>query len=90
MSKSGIRRKHDENATQLHRRSCSASHPYKEGPPGRANGGDTEDALEDKDEDPHVIQHAKDRIKWLKGGVGRHLVSAGPGQQRVQVHFEEE
>ena len=63
---------------------------YKEGPPGRANGGDTEDALEDKDEDPHVTQHAKDMIKWLKGGVGRHLVSAGPGQQRVQVHFEEE
>ena len=48
---------------QLHRRSQSASLPYKKGPPGRANGGAKEDALVDKDEDPRVSQHAKDRIK---------------------------
>ena len=54
MSKSEIRGKHDEDATQLHRRSHPASHPYKEGPPDRANGGAKEDALVDKDEDPRV------------------------------------
>ena len=64
MSKSEIRGKHDEDATQLHRR----SHPYKEGPPDRANGGAKEDALVDKDEDPRVSQHAKDKIKGLTGG----------------------
>ena len=66
MRKSEIRGKHDEDATQLHRR----SHPYKEGPPDRANGGAKEDALVDKDEDPRVSQHAKDKIKGLTGGVG--------------------
>ena len=30
------------------------SHPNKEGPHVRANGGAKEDALVDKDEDPHV------------------------------------
>jgi len=37
MSKIEIRGKHDEDATQLLRRSHPASHPYKEGPPDRAN-----------------------------------------------------
>ena len=68
MSKSEKRGKHDEDTTQLHRRSHPVSHPYKEGPPGRANGGTTKDALEDKDEDPRVSQHAKDKIKGLTGG----------------------
>ena len=54
MSKSGIRRKHDENATQLHRRSCSASHPYKEGPSGRANGRATHNAYKERYQGPHV------------------------------------
>ena len=71
MSKSGIRRKHDENAMQLHRRSRLASYPYKEGPPDGTNRGAMEHAQEDKDEDPRVSQHAKDKIKWLIGGVGR-------------------
>ena len=88
MSKSGRRRKHDEDATQLHRRSCPVSHPYKEGPPDRANGGAKEDALVDKDEDPRVSQHAKDKIKRLTGGVGRPLGSAEPGLHSVQVHFD--
>ena len=86
MSKSEIRGKHDEDATQLHRR----SHPYKEGPPDRANGGAKEDALVDKDEDPRVFQHAKDRTKWLTGGAGRPLGSAAPSRDPVQVHFGEE
>ena len=90
MSKSIIIGKHDEDATQLHRRSHLASHPYKEGPPDRANGGAKEDALVDKDEDPRVSQHAKDKIKGLTGGVGRPLGSAEPGLHPVQVHFGEE
>ena len=71
MSKSGIRQKHDENATQPRRRSRPASHPYKEGPPGKANGSATEHAQEDKDEDPRVRQPTKDKIKGLTGGVDR-------------------
>ena len=63
---------------------------YKEGPPDRANGGAKEDALVDKDEDPRVNQHAKDRTKRLTGGAGRHLGSATPGSDPVQVHFGEE
>ena len=90
MSKSEIRGKHDEDATQLHRRSHPASHPYKEGPPDRANGGAKEDALVDKDEDPRVSQHAKDRIKWLTGRAGRPLGSAAPACHPVQVHFGED
>ena len=54
MSKSEIRRKHDEDTTQLRRRSQPVSHPYKEGSLVRANGGAREDALVDKDEDPRV------------------------------------
>ena len=90
MSKIEIRGKHDEDATQLRRRSHPASHPYKEGPPDRANGGSTEDAREDKDKDPRVSQHAKDKIKWLTGGVDRPLGSAEPGLDPIQVHFGEE
>ena len=90
MSKNEIRRKHDEDATQLRRRSHPASHPYKEGPLDRANGGAKEDALVDKDEDPRVSQQAKDRIKWLTGRAGRPLGSAAPVRHPVQVHFGEE
>ena len=86
MSKSEIRGKHDEDATQLRRR----SHPYKEGPLDRANGGAKEDALLDKDEDPRVSQQAKDRIKWLTSGAGQPLRSAAPTRHPVQVHFGEE
>ena len=66
------------------------SHPYKEGPHVKANGGAKEDALVDKDEDPRVSQHAKDRIKRLIGGAGRPLGSVGPGRDPVRVHFGEE
>ena len=90
MSKSGIRQKHDENTMQLHRRSRPASYPYKEGPPDRTNGGTTKHAQEDKDKDPRVSQHAKDKIKRLTGGVDRPLGSAEPGLDPVQVHFGEE
>ena len=38
MSKSEIRGKHNEDATQLHRRSQSVSLTYKEGPQIRENG----------------------------------------------------
>ena len=61
MSKSGIRRKHDENAMQVHRRSLPASHPYKEGPPGRANRGATEDARKDKVKGPPVRLPKEDK-----------------------------
>ena len=71
MSKSRIRQKHDENATQLHRRSCSVSHPYKEGLPGRENGGATEDARKDKVKGSPVSLPEEDKIKRPPGGVGR-------------------
>jgi len=70
MSKSRIRRKHDENATQLCRRSCSASHPYKEGPPSRANRGATEDARKDKVEGPPVSLPEEDKDEGTLGVVG--------------------
>ena len=56
----------------------------------KQTGGPKEDALVDKDEDPRVSQHAKDRTKRLTGGAGRHLGSATPGSDPVQVHFGEE
>jgi hypothetical protein len=90
MSKSEIRGKHDEDATQLRRRSQPVPHPYKEGPLDRVNGGTTEDARADKDKDPRVSQHAKDKDKRLTGGVGRLVGSAKPGLNPVQVHFREE
>ena len=91
MRKSEIRGKHDEDATQLSRRSHPASHPYKEGPLDRANGGAKEDALVDKDEDPRVSQHAKDRIKmadrWGQPTprVGRSCPASRPGALRGGV-----
>ena len=54
MSKSEIRRKHDEDATKLHRRSHPASYTYKKDPPGGAKGGATKDARKDKFEGPPV------------------------------------
>ena len=83
MSKSEIRGKHDEDATQLRRR----SHPYKEGPLDRVNWGAMEDARANKDKDPCVSQHAKDKDERLIGGAGRPLGSATPGLHPVQVHF---
>ena len=70
MSKSGIRQKQDESATQVHRRSHLASHPYKEGPPGRVNGGAMEDAQKDKVEGPPVSLLEEVKVKRLPGGVG--------------------
>ena len=65
--------------------------PLQRGPTCQSKrGGPKEDALVDKDEDPHVNQHAKDRTKRLTGGAGRHLGSATPGSDPVQVHFGEE
>ena len=90
MSRSGIRRKHTADAIQLCRISHPASHPYKEGPHVRVNGGAKEDALVDKDKDPRVSHLAKDRIKRLTGGASRPLGSAAPSCDPVQVHFGEE
>ena len=90
MSKSGIRRKHAADATQLRRRLHPASHPYKEGPLGRGNEGSTQDALEDKDKIPRINHPAKDQLEWLTGGVGRTPGSVEPALQHVQVHLEEE
>jgi len=71
MSKSGIRQKQDESATQVHRRSHLASHPYKEGPPGRVNGGAMEDAQKDKVEGPPVSRPEEDKDEGTLGGVDR-------------------
>ena len=90
MSKSGIRRKQDEDATQLRRRSHLASHTYMEDPPGRANGGATEDARKDKVEGPPVSLPEKDKDERWIGGAGRPSRSAEPGQPPVQVHIKEE
>ena len=70
MSKSETRGKHDEDAMQLHRRSHLASHPYKEGPPGRVNGGATEDAHKDKVEGPPVSLPEEDKDEGTLGVVG--------------------
>ena len=69
MSKSELREKHDEDATQLRRISYPASHPYKKGPLGRANDGATEDARKDKVEGPPVSL-LEVKVKRLPGGVG--------------------
>ena len=90
MSKSIIRGKHDEEATQLHIRSQSTSLPYKKGPPGSANGGATEDARKYKVEGPPVSLLEKDKDERWPGGAGQPHRSAAPGQPPVQVHFEEE
>jgi len=90
MSKSKIRGKHDEDATQLHRRSQSVSLPYKKGPPGRANGGATKYAREDKVVGPQVSLPEKDEDQRWQGGAGRPHRSAILGRPPVQVHFEEE
>ena len=52
MSRSEIRKKNTVDATQLHRRSHSASPTYKEGPPGRANGRATHNAHKERYEGP--------------------------------------
>src|SRR6185369_15220852 len=90
MSRSGIRRKHAADATQLHRISHPASHPYKEGPHVRGNRASTQDAPEDKDKDQRIYHPAEDQAERLPGGVGRPPGSAEPGLVLVQVHFEEE
>ena len=90
MSKSEIRRKHDEDATKQRRRSHPASYTYKEGPPGGAKGGATKDARKDKVEGPPITLPAKDKEEGAPGGVGRPHRSAEPSLVLVQVHFEEE
>ena len=84
MSKSGIRRKHDEDTTQLRRRSHPTAHTYKEGPPGRANGGAAEDARKDTVEDPPISLLEEDKDKTWLGGVGRPHRSAEPDQHLVR------
>ena len=79
MSKSEIRGKHDEDATQLRRRSHPASHTYKEGPPGRANGGAMKDAREDKVLGPRVSLPEEDKDERLPGWVGRTWPASRPG-----------
>jgi hypothetical protein len=83
MSKSGIRRKHAADATQLRRRSYPVSHPYKVGPLVRGNVGSTQDVLEDKDKIPLTNHPAEDQLEWLTGGVGGPLGSAEPGLKRI-------
>ena len=90
MSKSGIRRKHTADATQLCRRLYPASPTYKEGPPGRANGRATHNAHKERHKGPHVSQPAEDEDEGRQGGVGRPHRSAEPGLVPIQVHFEEE
>jgi len=52
------------------------SHTYKEGPPGRANGGAAEDARKDKVEDPPISLLEEDKDKtWLGGSRPRHLIT---------------
>ena len=90
MSKSEIRRKHDEDTTKLHRRSLPASSIYKEGSLGRAIGGTTKDAQEDKVEGPSVSLQEEDEARGVPHGVGRPQGLAKPGRPPVQVHYEEE
>ena len=71
MSKSGIRRKHAADATQLHRRSHPASPTYKEGPPGIANGRATHNAHKERHKGPPVSLPEEDKDEGLPGGVGR-------------------
>ena len=70
MSKSIIRGKHDEEATQLHIRSQSTSLPYKKGPPGRANRGATKYAQEDKVVGPQISLLEKDEEERWQGESG--------------------
>jgi len=81
MSKSEIRGKHAADATQLCRRSHPASHTYKEGPSGRANGRATHNAYKERYQSPHVslLEKNKDERR-----------PAEPGRPPVQVDFEEE
>ena len=90
MSKSGIRRKHTADATQLCRRLYPASPTYKEGPSGRANGRATHNAYKEIYQVPHVSLPEKDKDERRPGGAGQPPVSAEPDQPPVQVHFEEE
>jgi hypothetical protein len=90
MSKSVIRRKHDEDTTKLHKRSLLASSTYKEGSLGRAIGGATKDAQEDKVEGPSVSLQEEDEAGGVPHGVGRPQGLAKPGRPPVQVHYEEE
>ena len=46
------------------------SHTYKEGPPGRANGGTMEDAQKDKVEGPPVSLPEGDKDEGTLGVVG--------------------
>ena len=66
------------------------SHPYKEGPLGRANGRATQDAQEDKVQGPPVSLLEEDTPGGVPPGVGRTPGSAEPGLVPIQVHFEEE
>ena len=90
MSKSGIRRKHAADTTQLRRRSHPASHIYKEGPSGRANGRATHNSHKERDKGPHVSLPEEDNDEERQGGVDGPLGSAEPGLKSVQVHFKEE
>ena len=78
MSKSGIRRKHAADATQLHRRSHPASLTYKEGPSDRANGRAMHNAYKERYKGPPVSLPEEDKDESLPGGVGRTPSSAEP------------
>ena len=90
MSKTGIRRKHVADATQLRKRSHPASPTYKEGPYGSANGRAMHNAQKERHQGPHVRLQEKDRDEGHQGGVGQAPSSAEPALPPVQVHFEEE
>ena len=68
MSKSGIRRKHAVDTTQLHRTSHLASPTYKEGPPSRANGRATHNAHKERHKGPPVSLPEEDKDEGRQGG----------------------
>ena len=78
MSKSGIKRNHAADATQL-RRSHPASHTYKEGPSGRANGRAMHNVYKERRQGPHVSLPEKDEDERRPGGGDRPPGSAEPG-----------
>ena len=90
MSRSGIKRKHAADAIQLRRISRPASPTYKEGTSSRANERATQDAQEDKVEDPPVSLLDEDEPGRCHLGFGRTPGSVELGRHLVQVHFEEE
>ena len=62
-----------------------ASSTYKEGPPGRENGGATQYAQEDKVEGPPISLPEEDRAGGGSPWVGRTWMASCPGALRGGV-----